>query len=550
MKDPDIKIKLEKEYHELLKLTHYYGVFLLVLGFILNNPSSGGIYPATELRVFLASVFMGLAIISFYSSKISGKSYVSGGYLKINLIYISFLLSITAVIIFYTNDSSNYIWATLLLPVLFAASSMGKKAGVVMAVICSGIILANQILVRPGEPLLLLLESNLVFISILFVEGWFIGNVIELDRRYRNQLKENISVMEDEIARRKIVEEELRKLTRAVEQSPSIVIITDSNGKIEYANNKFNRVAGYTDGEVLKKTVFDIIVDDNGSFGKAWERVSKGFEWKGELRNKKKNNEVYWDHVILLPFKNSDDIITHVLKVSEDITERKQMELEMLRLERLHLVGEMAAAIGHEVRNPMTTVRGFLQLLGDKPEYYNYKNYFDLMIEELDRANSIITEFLSLAKNKPVSLVPRSIGEIVGILLPLINAEAIRCNKNLTVDIQETSQVLVDEKEIRQLLLNLVRNGLEAMDQKGGGNLSISVFEEGGATVLAVGDQGPGIEKEVLDKIGTPFFTTKNDGTGLGLATCYSIAERNMAMIKIETSEKGTTFIVTFEGKV
>lgn len=231
--------------------------------------------------------------------------------------------------------------------------------------------------------------------------------------------------------------------------------------------------------------------------------------------------------------------------VITDITERKLYKRELARLDRLNLVGEMAAGIGHEVRNPMTTVRGFLQLYRNKEAFIQYKGSFDLMIDELDRANSIITEFLSLAKNKMLDLKAQNLNTILENLSQLIQADAIVLDKNINMQLEEIPELPLDEKEIRQLILNLVRNGLEAMSS--GGNLAIRTFTDGKEVFLSVQDQGKGIESDVLEKIGTPFFTTKDNGTGLGLAVCYSIAARHNAVINIETSPKGTTFFVRFK---
>lgn len=234
-----------------------------------------------------------------------------------------------------------------------------------------------------------------------------------------------------------------------------------------------------------------------------------------------------------------------ILCVVNDNTERKALELEIYRLDRLNLVGEMAAGIGHEIRNPMTTVRGFLQMLGGKEECVRHKEYFNLMIEELDRANSIITEFLSLAKNKAVDLKAQNLNNIVEAIFPLIQADAIRSDKYINMELENTPDLLLDDKEIRQLILNLFRNGLESMSP--GGSLTIKTFTDGKEVVLAVKDQGKGIETDTLDKLGTPFYTTKDTGTGLGLAVCYSIAARHNATIKVETNSGGTTFFVRFK---
>lgn len=245
-----------------------------------------------------------------------------------------------------------------------------------------------------------------------------------------------------------------------------------------------------------------------------------------------------------VPYKSTDGNL-HYKTIITDITERKMYEKELARLDRLNLVGEMAASIGHEVRNPMTTVRGFLQLYRGKEAFLQYKESFDIMIDELDRANSIITEFLSLAVNKTIDLKTENMNAILENIRPLIQADALMSDKNIIMQLEEIPELKLNEKEIRQLILNLVRNGLEAMTR--GGSLTIRTFSDTNGVNLSVQDQGKGIETHVMEKLGIPFFTTKDNGTGLGLAVCYSIAARHNAQIRIETSPFGTTFVVSFK---
>lgn len=230
--------------------------------------------------------------------------------------------------------------------------------------------------------------------------------------------------------------------------------------------------------------------------------------------------------------------------INKQIEMDKNLKKEMARLERLNLIGEMAASIGHEIRNPMTTVRGFLQIMSTKREFMSRHEEINLMIEELDRANLIIKEYLNLANNKAINLQRNSINGIVTTLYPLIKADAMLHDKNVTLELGEISELYLDEQEIRQLLLNLARNGLEAMSN--GGNLKIKTWTDKNKTILSVSDQGKGIDSQFIDKVGTPFFTTKDEGTGLGLAVCYSIAARHDASIRLETGNTGTVFHVEF----
>ncbi|MDU4961000.1 MAG: ATP-binding protein [Sporomusaceae bacterium] len=244
------------------------------------------------------------------------------------------------------------------------------------------------------------------------------------------------------------------------------------------------------------------------------------------------------------PVQTAAGSIIGGIAIAQDITERRQLERELLRLDRLNTVGEIAASIGHEIRNPLTTVRGYLQMLQQKGENAAYQEQFALMIDELDRANCIISDFLSLAKSSVVETKPDNLNRIIRSLEPLLQAEALRVGHELCIEGGDLPAIWLNEKEIRQLLLNLVRNAFEAMDA--GGRLTISTRLENGEILLAVRDTGKGIPPEILAKLGTPFLTSKEKGTGLGLTVCYRIAKHHQARIVCSSSPQGTTVTVKF----
>ncbi|RBW69659.1 response regulator [Bacillus taeanensis] len=229
-----------------------------------------------------------------------------------------------------------------------------------------------------------------------------------------------------------------------------------------------------------------------------------------------------------------------LLSVITDITERVFMEKEMTRLDSLNLVGEMAAGIVHEVRNPLTTIRGFLQMAKDFPS----EEHIDIMIEELDRAHNIITEFLTVSKTNPAKHRLKKLDDIIETLFPLIQAKAMYANKYIRLDLGQCPPLSLNEKEIRQLILNLSINGLEAMSA--GGMLTIKTYCSDHEVILEVEDQGCGIKEEFIDQIGTPFFSTKVQGTGLGLSVCHSVVSRHNAKLDVRTSDQGTIFFVNF----
>lgn len=165
------------------------------------------------------------------------------------------------------------------------------------------------------------------------------------------------------------------------------------------------------------------------------------------------------------------------------------------------------------------------------------------MIEELNRSNSIITEFLSMGNTKKSDLQMLDLNLIIHDTIPLIKIDTHNQNKYIQVDTNDIPELLLNRNEIRQLLINLYRNGLEAMST--GQVLTISTYKEGqNCVVLAVCNQGKGIRPEILEKLGTPFYTTKDNGTGLRLGICYAIAARHNAKIEIQTGSEGTTFLL------
>lgn len=238
---------------------------------------------------------------------------------------------------------------------------------------------------------------------------------------------------------------------------------------------------------------------------------------------------------------NTATVGIYIFITQNFIKERNMCQI-WKRLDRLHLVGQMAASISHEIRNPMSTVRGYLQHFSDKESLKPYVDQFQLMIEELDRANQIVSEYLSLAKDREIIREMTNLSELVKHICPLLESDARIANKHIRLDLQEVPSILLDPKEFKQLINNLVLNGIHAMAV--GGTVTIYTYVEKGNVVLAIQDEGSGIPPDLIHKIGIPFVTTKDSGSGLGLAVCYSIVERHGAKLSFETSEHGTIFYV------
>ncbi|WP_286229899.1 GAF domain-containing protein [Neobacillus mesonae] len=343
-----------------------------------------------------------------------------------------------------------------------------------------------------------------------------------------------------------MVEERTKELAAANEKVTSVMeSITDGffalNKEWEfiYINEHQYLPQGKTAKDVFGKKIWEVFPEAVDTvmykeFCRAMvERIPVQFEIASP-------SDDYWHEVVAYPF---DEGICCLFK---NVTEKKKYAKELKRLSSLELIGQMAAGISHEIRNPMTTVRGFLQFLKKDEKYRNQDYYFDLMIEELDRANSIITEFLSMGNTRTSDLQMLDLNSIIRDTAPLIKIDASSQNKSIKIKTEEIPELLLNRNEIRQLLLNLCRNGLEAMDPEK--VLTIRTYKDHDhSVVLAVEDQGEGIKPEIVEKLGTPFFTTKDNGTGLGLGVCYAIAARHHAQIDIQTESEGTTFSVRFK---
>lgn len=317
--------------------------------------------------------------------------------------------------------------------------------------------------------------------------------------------------------------------------------------KIQYISPSVLAVTGYSSEEYYANSALIstlIHPDDDCLLNAFINNLPLSTEIPLTLRLIRKDKITLWVEQKCVLIYDEEGYLIALEGIIRDITMRKRLEQMSTAFDRMNMVGNMAATVAHEIRNPMTTVRGYLQVLGRKEKYQTDKEKFTLMIEEIDRANAIIREYLSLSREKIVDLKKCSLNDIVQALFPLIQADASSSKVYARLDLTPIPELLLDENALRQLLLNLVRNSIEAMPA--GGDLLVRTFVEDNNIVLSISDQGAGIPAHILDNLGTPFLTTKDTGTGLGLPICYQIAHRHNATIKINTSDEGTTFLVYF----
>lgn len=229
----------------------------------------------------------------------------------------------------------------------------------------------------------------------------------------------------------------------------------------------------------------------------------------------------------------------------QDLTEVREMEQHIKRAERLAVIGGLAAGVAHEIRNPLASISGSIELLSGSPTAdEDSKALMDIVTREIDRLNTLITELLNYSNPRPMNLVETDINEIIADTLRVFAQD--NEFEKIDVDYENAAATAaiskVDPEKIRQLLWNLLRNGAQAASQ-GGSHLWLRVAIVGSEIVLTVRDDGPGIPKELLHKVFDPFFTTKSKGSGLGLATVHSIVMDHGGTITAE-GEDGACFRV------
>ncbi|NBD24481.1 PAS domain S-box protein [Paenibacillus sp. T1] len=342
----------------------------------------------------------------------------------------------------------------------------------------------------------------------------------------------------------KTVNEELLKLSYAIEQSPSITMMTDTAGTIEYVNPQFTMVTGYLLEEAygLNMQTFSRWEEGERSFEAILNSVGNGKVWTGELESRAKNGNTYWESVKIIPIKDDHGQLIHFVKLSENISERKNAEEMLRKTEMLSAVGQMAAGIAHEIRNPLTALKGFTKLISNTGD--SKSSYIGIMLDELDRIEQIVGELLVLAKPQAVDFANKELGPIVQDVLMLLESQANLGGVEMHSELQEGLRVLCVENQLKQVFINLLKNAIEAMPKGGRIHVQAAIGADNRIIVRFI-DNGAGIPESKLAKLGEPFYSTKEKGTGLGLMVSHKIIENHQGSIAFQSKEGfGTTVTI------
>ncbi len=242
------------------------------------------------------------------------------------------------------------------------------------------------------------------------------------------------------------------------------------------------------------------------------------------------------------PIKDEKGGCDGAVIVLRDFREIKLLQEKIKRSEKLAAIGELAASVAHEIRNPLSSIRGFAQFLRhslkDKPQE---KEYAETMVTEVDRINRVVTDLLTFARPMTVEISPTDITELIEHSVRLVEADALTRDVNIQMKISDLTKLPLDANQITQALLNLLLNALQALPPKGNIEIGAELDASDSRFHLWVKDDGPGIPNTHIEKIFEPFYTTHQKGTGLGLAIVHKIAENHNGEIRVNSPPKGMT---------
>ncbi|MCM2980258.1 PAS domain S-box protein [Niallia circulans] len=339
---------------------------------------------------------------------------------------------------------------------------------------------------------------------------------------------------------------EVSDITYALEQS-SIIAFTDKRGIITNVNSKFCEISGYSRQELIGKThrIVNSGYHSKDFFRNVWQTIEKGEIWKGEIRNKRKDGSYYWVDTTIVPFLDKNNKPYQYLAIRNDITEKKRTEEVLHRQDKLAAIGQLAAGVAHEIRNPLTSIKGYAEFLSMDETEKDRQEYFEIILDEIERVNSIVDEFMLLSKPTVSVLEKKPLLPIIDNVLSILDYQ-LRKNKIQLNRFYEEPNPFVecDENKLKQVFLNFIKNAVEAMPD--GGSIDISVKKGKEDISIIIKDSGIGMSKEQLKKIGEPFFTTKKEGNGLGLMVSFKIIENLNGKVYVDSEiNKGTSFHIT-----
>ncbi|MCL5780828.1 MAG: ATP-binding protein [Firmicutes bacterium] len=483
---------------------------IIVLGSVNRRFQDIDINTILNLNIFLFVVFVNFFIVNYLYLKAT-KERFSGGSTNLYQSLYTIVLTLSGLIfsVICGTEAHNIIYV---IPVVLVSLTCGSICGLISATIFSaGIVWQSESL----------LGNDITIMICLLLLGWLVGQISQVNFQYALQLEKKKIFLSD-----------------LIETFTGGIVISNSSGEILLCNKTMEEVFAFKKNEVMGK-----------GESLLWQNCSVPFhKWMPNFINMEleigEKSYLCSRFTLADPEQGSNCFVT----VVNDITEIQQHKAHLQRFATLSAVGELAAGAAHEIRNPLTTVRGFMQLLREKWPDHRLSGLCELATEELDRINVIVDNMLQLAKKENIEWKVFDINEIISEIWELYtcsgSAKGISYFKNLEKGI---SPVSGNCQQIKQVLLNLIQNAEKACSKKD--TISIKTYQHNGQVCIEISDTGRGISPEHIDKVFHPFYTTDPSGTGMGLAICNRIISDHNGSIKIKSRPGvGSTFTIYLKG--
>lgn len=356
--------------------------------------------------------------------------------------------------------------------------------------------------------------------------------------------------------------QELRRLSTAIEQSPEVIVITDTRGGIEYTNPAFERSTGYTCAEAIGQNPSLIKSDKHtrAFYDEMWQTLRSGKIWQGRIINKKKDGSIYTEETVISPVKSAEGTITNYVAVKRDITDELAREEQMQQAQKMEAVGQLAGGIAHDFNNILQTIMGFSDLLMltlEDPNEQTRKNVTEIQ-KAAQHAADLTRQLLAFSRKQHVEFAITNLNDLItntqGFVTSILG-ETIGLKLELSPMIHPVN---ADVRQLERTILNMALNARDAMPK--GGVLTIKTenasfykadistiphAKPGNYVCLSISDTGTGMTQDIIGHIFEPFFSTKGPGkgTGLGLAAIYGIIQKHQGWVNVYSEpNKGSVF--------
>lgn len=368
------------------------------------------------------------------------------------------------------------------------------------------------------------------------------GKIIAIIAIYRDITK--LVSMERELNRTR----ELYELI--TENTTDMIKVINKDKVIVYASPSHEKVISLKPDQIVGRSLSEFLTPEEDAIldKKLAEIIETG---EPQILRKKfktcDQNTVYTEYNFS-PIYNENKEIESFVSVGRNITDRVKQDATIRNLDRLSITGQLAAGVAHEIRNPLTSLKGFSKLLQTCLDKKKQADYLAIMMNELDRIDTIVNEFMSLAKPQAVQYVKEDLKSILDSTINIIHPQALMHNVQIITNYpEENCKLSCNSHQLKQVFLNFLKNAIESMAE--GGNIFIDLqMHNPGKVTVSIADEGAGIESDRLRYLGTPFYTTKDKGIGLGLTVSNKIIQEHNGTMKIISEiGQGTTVIVELD---